>query len=142
MNARLLLAGVLVAPAVGMLTGLWAEFADLGPPLLLAVAVPAIVVSLLSLTQLTARSHPAAVILSGGALGLVTFSISAGVYIVVHALRGGGFDVNGDESGGSAAVFFAVHVAVGAVVGLAVGGALAVLTVVGRALWPQERRVA
>jgi hypothetical protein len=128
------LAGVLVAPGVGLLIGVWAEFADLGPPLLLAVAVPAIIVSLLSLIRLTGRSQPFALILSGGAIGLLTFSLSAGLYIVLHYLRGGGFDVNGDESGGSAAAFFAVHVAVGAAVGLAIGVAMALLIVVSRTL--------
>jgi hypothetical protein len=142
MNARLLFAGALVAPAAGLATGVSAEFADLGPPLLLAVAVPAIIISLLSTVRLTERSQPLAFILSGGALGLLTFSLSAGLYIALHALRGGGFDVNGDESGGSAVVFFAVHVAVGALVGLAIGVAAALLMVVGRVLSQRERRVA
>jgi hypothetical protein len=142
MNARLLFAGAVVAPVVGLATGIWAEFADLGPPLLLAVAVPAITVSLLSIARLRGQTHSLALSVGGGVLGLLTFSLSATIYILLHAVRGGGLDVNGDESGGSAVVFFAVHVAVGALVGAAVGVALALLTVVGRALWPRARRVA
>jgi hypothetical protein len=126
MNPRWL-AGTLTAPCAGLLTGVWAEFAELGPPALLAVTVPAIVVSLLSLARLTGRTGPRGLVLVGAALGLLTFSTSAGVYIALHLLRGGGLDVNGEEAGGSAAVFFAVHVAVGALVGVAVGLGVAAL---------------
>ncbi|MEX1253614.1 MAG: hypothetical protein WEE64_04675 [Dehalococcoidia bacterium] len=141
MNPRLL-AGALVAPMAGLATGVWSEFADLGPPVLLAVAVPAIVISLLSLARLSERSRPIPLILMGGAIGLLTFAISVGLYVALHYVRGGGFDINDEESGGSAAVFFAVHVAVGAMVGVGVGAAMAVLVVVGRVLGLRRSSVA
>jgi len=133
------LAGLFVAPVVGLATGVWAEFAELGPPLLLAVATPAIIVSVLSAARITERSQPIAVVLTGAAVGLLTFSMSAGLYIAFHYLRGGGFDVNDDEAGGSAAMFFAVHVGVGAIVGLVIGVAVAALAYVART-WNKARR--
>jgi hypothetical protein len=139
MNVRWV-AGALVAPMAGLATGVWAEFADLGPALLLAVAVPAIVISLFSLSRLSDQSRPIPLTLTGAAMGLLIFAISAGLYIVLHYMRGGGFDVNDEESGGSAAVFFAIHVGVGVTVGLAIGVAVALLMTVGRALSKRERR--
>jgi hypothetical protein len=61
----------------------------------------------------------------GAALGCITFAFSAGVYIALHALRGGGTDLNGADEGGSAHVFFLVHIVVGTLVGLAIGAVAA-----------------
>jgi hypothetical protein len=118
---QLLIAGMLLAPMAGIATGIWAEFADLSPPVLLAATVPAIIVSVLCVARFTGRSDALAVVLIGAAIGLLTFAISAGLYVAIHYITSGGFDVNDDESGGSALVFVMVHIGVGTIVGLAIG---------------------
>jgi hypothetical protein len=125
-----LLVGALLAPIAGVATGIWAEFADLSPPVLLVVTVPAIVVSVLCVSRLTERTHPLALASIGAVIGLLTFAISAGVYIAIHYVSSGGFDVNDDESGGSALVFFLVHIGVGTVVGLVIGAFVALVAYV------------
>ncbi len=82
---------MLAAPIVAVGIGVWAEFADLSPPLLLAVAVPAMAVSLISVA-LAYRVRPLALVLVGVALGFATFAIAEGLYLSIHYTRGGTLD--------------------------------------------------
>lgn len=126
--ARYASIGLLAAPGVAIAIGVWAEFADLTPPLLLAVAAPAMALTLLSAAYLRGlATRPLAVVLLGGAIGLATFSFAAGLYIALHLARGGAADLNGADDGGAAAVFFVVHAVVGTMAGLALGGVGALL---------------
>jgi hypothetical protein len=130
---RLAVVGVLLAPVTGLAIGVWAEFADLGPALLLAVATPAMAVSLASASRVwRLDGRPVALVLAGVATGLLTFALAAATYIVLHLLRGGGLDLNGDDDGGSAGVFVIVHVVVGALAGLVLGVCGGVLAYAGR----------
>ncbi len=117
--------GVFVAPIVALAIGVWAEFADLGPPLLLAVAVPAMAVTLASAALLTrAAARPLTIVLLGGAIGLVTFSISEGLYLAIHYARGGTLSFESlDSQPAMAVALFGIHVAVGTVAGLGLGAA-------------------
>jgi uncharacterized membrane protein len=122
------LPGVFAAPIVALGIGVWAEFAGLTPPLLLAVACPVIFLSTLCAAHLAGvTARPVGTVLIGSAIGLATFSIAAGFYIALHLMRGGGLDLNGADDGGSAGVFFVVHVVVGTVAGLALGCVTAVV---------------
>ena len=80
MIARLL-AGVLVAPVVALLLGVWAEFADLGPPLLLGVAVPAIAISAgCAAGAIGVARRPVFVVAIGTLLGALTFALTEGTW--------------------------------------------------------------
>ena len=127
---------VLLVPAAGAVIGVWAEFADLNPPLLLAIAVPAIAVATVSAAHLTAAgARPARYLLMGGALGLLMFALSESTYLVIHLSRGGTFDSDfGDSRAVTALTLLGIHVAVGAVTGLGVGAAVAVVTAAVRAM--------
>ena len=136
--------GLLVAPAVGVALGVWAEFADLEPPVLLAIALPAMAASLISAAYLgRPATRPLALVLLGGAIGLLTFALAAGLYIAIHELRGGAMDLNGADDGGSAGVFFVVHVVVGTIAGVALGGGGAIVAWAARVLgWGAPRPIA
>lgn len=128
------LLGLLTAPAVAFAIALWAEFADLGPPALLAVAAPAIVVSTVSAGYLFAV-RSIALVLIGGGVGLLTFTIAEGGYLALHYARGGTLNAECcDAQGEMAAVLFGIHVGVGIVVGLVVGGVLALALMAARVL--------
>ncbi|MEX2159091.1 MAG: hypothetical protein WEB04_06770 [Dehalococcoidia bacterium] len=128
-------AGVVAAPIVALGIGVWAEFAELTPPVLLAVASPAILLSTLCAAyRAGVTTRPVVTVLLGGAIGLATFSIAAGFYIALHLMRGGGLDLNGADDGGSAGVFFLVHVAVGTIAGLALGCVVALVLWAGNAI--------
>lgn len=132
------LAGLFVAPAIGVALGVWAEFADLGPPVLLAIATPAIIVSTLSAGYLLG-ARPIAFVLIGGLIGLLTFTIAEGGYLALHYARGGSFeDLHVRDCCHSAAptvaMLLGIHVGVGATLGLAVGAGAAVLVGAGRAV--------
>lgn len=117
----------MVAPAVGLGIGVWAEFADLSAPLLLAVALPAMAVALVGTAWRTAiAERPAMLVLLGGALGLVTFLATEGLYLVIHHARGGFLNFEAFESQEAmAAGLLAVHAVVGTVLGLGLGVAVA-----------------
>ncbi len=126
--------GLLTAPLVALAIAVWAEFADLAPPLLLAFAVPAIVVSTLIAGYLFG-ARPIALVLLGGLIGLLTFTIAEGGYLAIHYARGGTLHADCcDSQGATAAVLFGIHVGVGIVVGLGVGAGLALLLIVSRVL--------
>jgi len=113
--------GILIAPIVALGIGVWAEFADLSPPLLLAVALPAMAVTLFSVA-LAFDLRPVAVIAAGAAIGLMTFAIVEGLYLSIHYARGGFLNYEAYESQRAMAVaLFAIHVGVGTVAGLALG---------------------
>ena len=115
--------GLLVAPVVALGIGVWAEFADLSPALLLAVALPAMAVTLFSVA-LVFDLRPVAVIAAGVAIGLMTFAITEGLYLSIHYARGGFLNFEAYESQRAmAAALFGIHVGVGAVAGLALGAA-------------------
>lgn len=126
--------GVLVAPVVALGIGVWAEFADLGPPLLLAVAVPAMAISLLSLA-IVLELRPVALVAVGTTIGFATFAVTEGLYLSIHYARGGTLDFESLSSQPAmAAALFGIHVAVGIVAGLALGvaGALVAWAVAAR----------
>lgn len=123
--------GILTAPIVALAIGVWAEFADLSPPLLLAVAMPAMAVTLLSLV-LAFDLRPVVVIAAGVVIGFTTFAISEGLYLAIHYARGGTLDFEAlDSQAAMAAALFTIHIGVGIVAGLALGvaGALVVYAV-------------
>jgi hypothetical protein len=121
------LAAFAIGPAVGLGIGVWAEFADLSPPLLLAVATPAMAVALAgSAWRTTLMERPAMLIVAGAALGLLTFLASEGTYLAIHRAHGGFLNFEAFESQEAmAAGLLAVHAFVGTIVGLAVGAAVA-----------------
>ena len=119
--------GILVAPVVALGIGVWAEFADLSPALLLAVAMPAMAVTLFSVA-LGFDLRPIAVFAAVAAIGLMTFAITEGLYLSIHYARGGTLDFESiDSQAAMAAVLFGIHVGVGTVAGLALGAAGAVV---------------
>ena len=125
MNAKTQL-GVLAAPIVALGIGVWAEFADLSPPLLLAVALPATAVCLISLA-IAFDLRPAALVVVGAAIGFATFAIAEGLYLSIHYARGGTLDFESlDSQLAMAAALFGIHVGVGTLAGLALGCAGAV----------------
>ncbi|MCI0777771.1 MAG: hypothetical protein J4N95_06300 [Chloroflexi bacterium] len=120
MNPKAML-GILVAPVVALGIGAWAEFADLSPALLLAVALPAMTVTLFSVA-LAFDLRPVLVIAAGAAIGLMTFAITEGLYLSIHYARGGTLDFESiDSQAAMAAALFGIHVGVGTVAGLALG---------------------
>ncbi len=119
--------GVLAAPIVALGIGVWAEFADLSPPLLLAVALPAMALTLLSVA-LAFEMRPLPLLLTGVAIGLLTFALAEGLYLSIHYARGGTLDFESlDSQPAMAAALFGIHVAVGTLAGLALGCAGAVV---------------
>lgn len=122
--------GLLTAPVVALGVGVWAEFADLSPALLLAVALPAMAVTLFSVA-LVFDLRPVAVMAAGVAIGLMTFAITEGLYLSIHYARGGFLNFEAYESQRAmAAALFAIHVGVGTVAGLALGAAGALVAYV------------
>ncbi len=112
---------MLAAPIVALGIGVWAEFADLGPPLLLAVALPAMAAGLISLA-IAYDLRPIALVVVGAAIGFATFAIAEGLYLSLHYARGGTLDFESLESQSAmAAALFGIHVAVGTLAGLALG---------------------
>ncbi len=142
MNARWF-AAALVAPAAALLLGVWAEFAELGPPLLLAVAVPAIAASAACVAYITGRwTRPAFIVSLGALIGTLTFGLTEGSYLALHFSRGGEVDFEGlDSQRAMAAALLGIHLGVGALVGLGVGVGLALLLFAGRVLGPRPFRV-
>ena len=136
MTARWLLAGVLVAPIAALALGVWAEFADLGPLLLLIIAVPAIVVATVSAASLLpAAQRPPALVLLAVLLGTLTFGLTEGSYIAIHLSRGGYLNFEGlGSQRAMAAALIGIHLGVGAVVGAGIGLGLTALSLAGRRL--------
>jgi hypothetical protein len=135
MTARVQL-GVLAAPIVALGIGIWAEFADLSPSLLLAVALPAMTVTLFSVA-LAYEARPLAVLAGGIATGLLTFAIAEGLYLSIHYARGGTLDFESlDSQPAMAAALFGIHVAVGTLAGLGLGIAGAIVAYVTRRRTP------
>ena len=136
MRSRQSFVGVAIAPAAALALGVWAEFADLGPPLLLAVAGPAILISTLSAAYLASGlARPFVVLLLGVAIGVLTFGLTEGSYLAIHLSRGGTLNFEGaDSQGAMAAALLGIHAGVGAVVGLAIGCGLALVLYAARAL--------
>ena len=128
------IAGVLVAPVVGLAIGVWAEFAHLTPPLLFAVSVPAIVVSTLS-AALSMRSFVWPLVLFGAVVGSLTFGLAESTHVAIHLARGGTLDFAAYHSPAAKALaLIGIHLAAGAMVGAGVGAALAALSLVARLL--------
>jgi len=127
---------IFVAPIAALALGVWAEFADLNPPALFAVALPAIIVSTVSAAYaLRSTARPVLLLLLGVALGTVVFAITEGTYLAVHYSRGGTLDFESvDSQPAMALALLGIHVAVGALVGAGVGAGLAVLAIAGRLL--------
>ena len=114
-------AGILVAPIVALGIGVWAEFADLSPPVLLAVAMPAMAVTLFSLAT-AMGAKPLTLVLAGAVVGFVTFAVAEGLFLTIHYARGGTLDFESfDSQAAMAAALFGIHVGVGTVAGLALG---------------------
>ena len=112
---------MLAAPIVALGIGVWAEFADLSPPLLLAVALPAMAAGLISLA-IAYDLRPIALVVVGGVIGFATFAIAEGLYLSLHYARGGFLNYEAYESQQAmAAALFGIHVAVGTLAGLALG---------------------
>ncbi len=122
--------GILAAPTTALGIGVWAEFADLSPPLLLAVAMPAMAVTLFSVANAT-DAKPPALVLVGAVLGLLTFAVAEGLYLSIHYARGGTLDFESiDSQAAMAAALFGIHVGVGTAAGLALGVAAALVAYV------------
>lgn len=122
--------GILTAPIVAFGIGVWAEFADLSPPLLLTVAMPAMAVTLFSLATATG-AKPLALVPAGAAVGLLTFAVAEGLFLTIHYARGGTLDFESiDSQAAMAAALFGIHVGVGTVAGLALGAAGALVAYV------------
>ena len=119
--------GILAAPIAALGIGVWAEFAELSPPLLLLVAMPAIAVTLFSVA-VAMDVKPPALVLAGAAVGFLTFAVAEGLYLSIHYARGGTLDFESlDSQAAMAAALFGIHVGVGTVAGLALGVAAALV---------------
>ena len=141
MGSKLIL-GILSAPIVALGIGVWAEFAELSPPLLLALAMPAMAVTLFSLA-IGIGAKPLALVLMGAAIGFMTFAITEGLYLSIHYARGGTLDFESiDSQAAMAAVLFGIHVGVGTVAGLALGAAAAAVAYLAGARRRMVSRVA
>ena len=121
--------GLLVAPAVALAIGVWAEVAYLTPPVLFAVSVPAIIVSAFSLTYLARQvAQPLALALAGTVMGVVTFGLAEGTHVALALVRGSELEFGDYHSRAAiAAGLIGVHLAAGVMVGAGVGVGLAVL---------------
>ena len=134
--------GILSAPIVALGIGVWAEFAELSPPLLLAVAMPAMAVTLFSLA-IGIGAKPLALVLMGAAVGLLTFALAEGLFLTIYYARGGTLDFESlDSQVAMAAALFGIHVGVGTVAGFALGAAAAVVAYVAGARRRMVSRVA
>ena len=142
MPTRQALAGILFAPSVALALGVWAEFGDLNPPVLFAVALPAITVSTLSLAYLARQfPWPLALVLAGVVVGTITFGLTEGTYLAIHLSRGGTLNFEAyDSQPAMALALLGIHVAVGSMVGLGVGAGLALLWFASRLFGPFDRR--
>ena len=127
---------MLTAPIVALGIGIWAEFADLSPTLLLAVALPAMTVTIFSVA-FAYEARPLALLTGGIAIGLLTFAIAEGLYLSIHYARGGTLDFESlDSQPAMAAALFGIHVAVGTLAGLGLGIAGAIVAYVTRRRTP------
>lgn len=127
---------MLAAPLAGLAIGVWAEFANLSPLMLFAVAGPAILLATISAAYLARTlARPIALILSGAALGVLTFGLAEGSYVAIHLSRGGFLNFERfDTQGEMAAALIGIHLAVGAMVGAALGAGAATFVLVAKAL--------
>jgi hypothetical protein len=127
---------VFIAPLAAVAIGVWAEFAHLTPPLLFAVALPAIIVSTVSAAYLARRvPWPLALVLAGAVLGTITFGLAEGTHVAIHLSRGGTLNFESfDSQPAMAMALLGIHVAVGAMIGAGVGAVLAALSIAGRLL--------
>lgn len=124
--------GLVAAPAAGLGLGIWAEFADLGAPILLVVALPAMAISLASVAVLY-DSRPPAMLIGGVLVGVATFAITEGTYLGLHRARGGFLNYEAYESQEAmAAALFAIHAGLGLAFGLGLGLAAALVAYVAR----------
>ncbi len=121
--------GLLVAPAVAVAIGVWAEFAHLTPPILFVVSVPAIIVSAVSLTYFAKRIPMLlARVVAGAAVGVLTFGLAEGTHVAIALARGSDLDFGEYQSRVAiASGLVGVHLAAGAMIGAGVGLGLAVL---------------
>ncbi len=122
--------GLVVAPVVAIAIGLWAEFAELTPPILFTVSIPVITVSALSLAYLAQQRIPMALalVLPGAVVGVVTFGLAEGTHVLLAVARGSELEFGDYQSRAAIATgLIVVHLAAGAMVGAGVGVALAVL---------------
>jgi hypothetical protein len=125
---------IFVAPAVALAMGVWAEAAHLTPPVLFAVAVPAIIVSTLAVASFSRRPPwPLALVVAGALVGTITFGLAEGTHLAIHFSRGKTIDF-GDYHSRAAigALLIGIHLAAGALVGAGVGAGLAVLSMLWR----------
>ncbi len=125
---------IFVAPAVALAIGVWAELAHLTPPILFAVAVPAIIVSTLVAASFSRRlAWPVALVLAGALVGTITFGLAESTHVAIHFSRGKTIDF-GDYHSRAAigALLIGIHLAAGAMVGAGVGAGLAVLSILWR----------
>jgi hypothetical protein len=133
---------IFVAPTVALAIGVWAEFAHLTPPVLFAVALPAIIVSTVSAAYLARRQPwPLALVIAGAVLGTITFGLAEGTHVAIHFSRGGTIDFGSYHSRAAiGAMLIGIHLAVGALVGAGTGAGLALLWFASRQLRPFDRR--
>ena len=125
-------AAIYVAPAVAFGIGVWAEFAHLTPAVLFAVSLPAIIVSTLAAaSMLRPLPWPAALVLAGAVVGVITFGIAEPTHVAIHEALGRSLDFGGRYSEAAKAfALIGIHLGAGAMIGAGVGTALATLSVV------------
>lgn len=119
-----------MAPLVAIGVGVWAEFAELTPPVLFAVSIPVIIVSASSLAYLLQQrmSMVLALVLACALVGVVTFGLAEGTHVAIHLARGKTFELEAvDPQWAKGAFLIGVHVVAGALIGFGVGVGLAVL---------------
>jgi hypothetical protein len=132
---------IFVAPIVALAIGVWAEFAHLTPPVLFAVAVPAIIVSTVSAAYLTRRvPWPLALAVAGAIVGTITFGLAETTHVAIHFSRGGTIDFGSYHSRAAIGLaLIGIHLAAGAMVGAGIGAGLAALSIAGKLLGPFDR---
>jgi hypothetical protein len=138
LSRRSALVGVLIAPIVALAIGVWAEFAHLTPPVLFAVAVPAIMVSTVNAAYLARRlPWPLALVGAGALVGTITFGLAEGTHVAIHLARGDTLDFKAYHSEAAKAfALIGIHLAAGAMVGAGIGAGLALLWFASRLFGP------
>ena len=128
MTSRLLAAFTLtIATAIAI--GVWAEFADLGRPQLISVALPAIALATLAAAAglaRTTRGRAIAALASGVVIGTALGVLGEGTYLALHYARGGTLNFEGYNTQREMALaLLGIHTLVGLTGGVIVGACLA-----------------
>jgi hypothetical protein len=121
-------AGIALALTVALSIGVAAEFAELNQAMLIAIALPVLVVAtwLVAAHRATPSGRAVAALAGGAGVGLALGTIGEGTYLALHYSRGGELSVEAyDSQRAMALALFVIHTIVGLAGGALVGAAIA-----------------